>query len=222
MPHLRRKSPEADLRRLYTVNMQVSMILTLLVLIVLFRINLNLDQELDFEEQEQEVIEIEDVIQTTQETTPPPPPRPRTPEPVPDDEILEDEFFDFDVDSDPTADLPPPPPPPDDGEDSEEYEIFEVVEDEPYPIGGIDAIYNNLEYPEIARRAGIEGVVVIQFVVDQNGNLSEFSVIRDIGGGAAEAAINAIRETEWAPGRQRGRAVPVRFQIPIRFVLQNR
>ena len=220
MPLLQRKKPDADLTRSYPVQVQFSIILTLIALIVLFRVNLDPDTDIDFEEQEQEIVEMEDIIQTQQDETPPPPPRPQTPEPVPDDEIVEDAFFDFDIDQNASADLPPPPPQ-EDEEEEDEVRIFEVVEDEPYPIGGLDVIYENLEYPEIARRAGIEGIVVIQFVVDQTGQVSDFNIIRDIGGGAGDAAINAIRQTQWEPGRQRGRAVPVRFQIPIRFVLQN-
>lgn len=221
MPLSERKKPEADLRRTYTINMQIGIIIVLLVLIAVFKINLNLNRDLNFQEQPQRIVQLEDIIQTSQFTTPPPPPRPRLPEEVPNDEILEDDFFDFDFDDNQMSALPPPPPPAA-NEEVDEYQIFEVVEDEPYPIGGLDAIYNNLRYPEIARRAGIEGVVVIQFVVDENGNISEFNVLRDIGGGAANAAIEAIQQTEWAPGRQRGRAVPVRFQIPVRFMLQSR
>lgn len=221
MPRLRRKTPEADLGKRYPINLQISMILTLLVLIAIFRITLNPDTEMDFEEQEQQIVELEDIIQTTQDDTPPPPPRPRTPEPVPDDEIVDDDVFDFELTQETSGDLPPPPPPQEDEEEEEELRIFEVVENEPEPIGGIQAIYDRLEYPDIARRAGIEGQVIIQFIVDENGNPSDFTVLRDIGAGTGEAAVNAIRDTEWRPGRQRGRPVPVRFQIPIRFVLQN-
>ena len=103
----------------------------------------------------------------------------------------------------------------------EEKDIFEVVEDEPKPIGGMESIYENLTYPETAREVGIQGVVVVRFVVDSEGNVREPQVIREIGGGAGEAAKEAITSTEWQPGEQRERNVAVRMTVPVRFQLQN-
>lgn len=103
----------------------------------------------------------------------------------------------------------------------EEKDIFEVVEDEPKPIGGMESIYENLTYPETAREVGIQGVVVVRFVVDSEGNVREPQVIREIGGGAGEAAKEAITLTEWQPGEQRERNVAVRMTVPVRFQLQN-
>lgn len=221
MPILERKKPEADLRRSYIVNLQIGIIVTLLLLTIMFRINFNPDSDLNFEEREQEIFEMEDIVQTEQIETPPPPPRPPVPVEVPNDEIIDDDFFDLDtdLDLDGPIDLPPPPPPPDDEDD--EPEIFLVVEDEPQPVGGLQQIYDNLQYPEIARRAGIEGTVVVQFVVDAQGNVQNPRVLRGIGGGCDEAAVRAIQATTWQPGRQRGRPVAVQFQVPIRFQLQN-
>ncbi len=220
MPILERKKPQADLRRSYVVNLQIGIIATLSLLIVLFRINFNPEVELNFEEREQDIIDMEDIVQTEQIETPPPPPRPPSPVEVPNDEIIDDDFFDLDtdLDLDGPMDLPPPPPPPD---DDDEPEIFMVVEDNPEPQGGLEQIYRNLRYPEIARRAGIEGVVVVQFVVDAQGNVQNPRILRGIGGGCDEAAIEAIQATTWNPGRQRGRPVAVQFQVPIRFQLQN-
>ncbi len=222
MSAIERKKPAADLRRTYIINIQVGLILTLLAFILIFKVNLNFGGQLDFVEKDQEIIEMEEIIQTEQETTPPPPPRPPQPEPVPDDEIIEDMFFDLDteMDLDAPLDLPPPPPPEDDEED-EEPEIFQVVEDMPEPAGGMQAIYNNIRYPDAARRAGIEGRVIIQFIVDETGQVRDPVVVRGIGGGCDEAAIEAIRSVEWSPGRQRGRPVRVQFQLPIMFRLQN-
>lgn len=221
MSALERKKPEADLRKSYVVRMELGLVMALVILITLFRVNLNFGGELDFTEHEQEIVEMEDIVQTEQIETPPPPPRPPVPVEVPNDEIIEDDMFDLDSDLDLDAplDLPPPPPPPE--EEEEEQEIFMVVEDMPEPVGGIEAIYNNLKYPDVARRAGIEGRVSVQFTVDENGNVSDVQVLRGIGGGADEEAVNAIRNTTWIPGRQRGRPVPVRFVYTVQFRLNS-
>ena len=171
MSAIQRKKPAVDLNRSYVINIQVGLIIALLVFITMFKVNLNFGTELTFEEREQEIIEMEEVVQTEQETTPPPPPRPPQPEPVPDDEIIEDIFFDLDTEMDLDAPLDlPPPPPPEMEEEEEEPELFQVVEDMPAPVGGMQAIYQNIRYPDAARRAGIEGRVIIQFIVDENGN----------------------------------------------------
>lgn len=102
---------------------------------------------------------------------------------------------------------------------AEVAEVFIVVEQMPEPIGGMEAVYAGLVYPEIARRAGIEGRVVVQFIVDENGNVSYPQIIRGIGGGADEAVLDALQPVKFRPGMQRGRAVKVQMQLPIVFRL---
>jgi TonB family protein len=125
---------------------------------------------------------------------------------------------------------PPPPPPPGYAPPSRDpnvpsshsgENVFIVVEQMPEPIGGMRAIYENLRYPDIARRAGIEGRVVVQFVVDEEGNVVDPFILRAIGAGADEAAIEAIRSVRFNPGVQRGRAVKVVMQMPIVFRLNR-
>ncbi len=222
MSLLERKKPKVDLHRYYMINLQIGFIVTLVLLITLFRINLQPGGEFEIIEEEQEIIEMEEIIQTEQEVTPPPPPRPPSPEPVPDDEIIEDQFFDLDteIDLDAPMDMPPPPPPPDDDEE-EEPEVFTIVEDMPELVGGMQSIYEHLRYPEIARKAGIEGRVVVQFIIDEEGNVIDPVVVRGIGGGCDEAAIEAVKQVRFTPGRQRGRAVRVRYSLPITFRLSQ-
>ena len=220
---LQRKKPKANLSKYYIINLQIGFIVTLTALIALFRINLNFDSEFEITIEEQEIIAMEEVIRTEQQLTPPPPPRPPAPEPVPDDEIIEDMFFDLDADLDLAAplDLPPPPPPPSREEEEDEPEIFTIVEDMPELIGGMSAIYQYLEYPELARQAGVEGRVVVQFVIDEEGRVIDPVVVRGIGAGCDEAAIAAVQQVSFTPGRQRGRAVKVRYSLPIVFRLQR-
>jgi TonB family protein len=115
-----------------------------------------------------------------------------------------------------TSNQPPPPPPP---PDAPVPEVFVVVERMPEPIGGLKAIHDRVVYPEIAKKAGIEGRVVVEFIVDEQGNVTEPRVLRGIGGGCDEAALDAIKATKFTPGMQRGRPVKVQFQIPIVFRL---
>lgn len=220
MSRLSRKKPDVDLRRSYNIHMQLGLIVTLLLMILIFRVDLDLQSDLTFKEDRQRVITMDDIVQTQRHETPPPPMRPQAPKEVPADEVAEDLFFDLQNDFDSMSGLNIPPPPPI-ADEPYEPEIFLVVEDMPQPVGGMAALYSNLQYPETARRAGIEGRVVIQFLIDENGQPDNFVVIRGIGGGTEDAAIQAIQATQWVPGRQRGMAVPVQFQLPVIFRLQT-
>lgn len=121
---------------------------------------------------------------------------------------------------------PPPPPHPEDTSEEMRFDpdqVFEVVEDQPEPRGGMDAFYEfvgqRLRYPEEAQAAGIEGRVFIQFVVDRQGNVSEVKSVKGLGYGLDEAAEDMIRETKWEPGTQKGRPVKVRMIMPVMFKL---
>jgi protein TonB len=219
MGHRLQKNPEADLRNDYQITLQGTLIFALLVAIALFNFNMNFGAGFEIEEITRDELELEDIIQTEIIETPPPPPRPPVPIEVPDDAILDDELLDLDafLDMDAGFDLPPPPPP---VEEDDEPEIFVVVENMPEMIGGQQALYSVLRYPEIARRAGIEGRVIIQFVVDEQGNVLNPQVVRSAGGGGLdEAAIEAIRRVRFTPGMQRGRPVKVQMTQPVIFRL---
>jgi TonB family protein len=100
-------------------------------------------------------------------------------------------------------------------------DVFSAVEQMPEMIGGQMAFYEALHYPEMARRAGIQGRVVIQFVVDEDGSVINPKVLRGIGGGADEAAIVAIKQMKFNPGMQLGQPVKVRLTQPVVFRLQE-
>lgn len=213
-----RKSPKADLKRYYTVYMEVGLIVALLFMIASVKINIEAEPPQVLEVQSQEVFEMEEVIQTKQVEAPPPPPRPQAPVEVPNDEVIEDEIIDLSAELDLEAPLELPPPPP---EEEAEPEFFVVVENMPEPIGGHGAIQGSVKYPEMARRAGIEGRVTVQFIVNEQGNVENAQVVRGIGGGCDEAALEAVENAKFTPGKQRGRPVPVRMTISINFRLQN-
>lgn len=119
------------------------------------------------------------------------------------------------------SDIPPPPPSEFPSNKSSEKDYFVVVEQMPEPIGGIEAITSKIEYPDKAREAGIEGRVVVQFIVTENGDVEDARVVRGIGGGADEEALRVIREAKFTPGVQRGRNVRVQFALSINFDLSD-
>ena len=214
-----RKQAGVDLRRSYNILLQAGLIFALLFIIGLVRINLYSEPPTPPPVEEQEEVVMEEVIQTKQIETPPPPPRPPVPVEVPNDEIIEDEILDLDaeLDLDGPLDLPPPPPPSDD----EEEDFFVVVETMPQLKGGLADLQRKVKYPEMARRAGIEGRVTVQFIVNEQGKVENPRVIRGIGGGCDEAALEAVKQASFSPGMQRGRPVRVQYSLPIVFRLQN-
>ncbi len=100
-------------------------------------------------------------------------------------------------------------------------DTFSVVEEMPKLIGGLASIQSRVSYPDLARKEGIEGRVVLQFVVTKDGKVINPEVIRGIGAGCDEAALEAIKHARFEPGMQRGKAVDVQFQLPIVFKLSD-
>lgn len=107
-----------------------------------------------------------------------------------------------------------------------EEEVFVVVEEPPRFPGGDSALYMylcmNLSYPDAARENKIEGMVVVLFVVEKDGSVSNVRVLRDIGGGCGEAAVEVVKNMpRWEPGRQAGKAIRTQFSLPLKFELKS-
>ncbi len=108
-----------------------------------------------------------------------------------------------------------------------EYEVFTVVEVMPEYPGGMDELgiflSNNIKYPIKALKDGVEGRVFVNFVVGKDGSVIDSKVIRGIGSGCDEEAIRVIESMpNWIPGKQRGQAVNVSYNLPIRFALDEK
>ncbi len=211
-----RKVREVDLRLSYNLHLQIGFIVSIAIFLKLFKVNMPTKVPSPILIEEQEEIFIEEVIQTKQIETPPPPPRPPVPVEVPNDEILEDEIIDLDteLDLDGPLDLPPPTPP---KSEETQDDFFVVVEQMPQLIGGLASLQKKVRYPEMARRAAIEGRVTIQFIVNEQGKVENPRVIRGIGGGCDEEALKAVMTARFKPGMQRGRPVRVQYSLPIVF-----
>lgn len=102
---------------------------------------------------------------------------------------------------------------------------FIFVETKPQPVGGFENFYSyiskHLIYPSPARRMGIEGKVLVEFIINKSGNPMNLKVIRGIGSGCDEEAVKILAAIRWEPGKQRGKAVNVKMILPIHFRLGN-
>lgn len=89
----------------------------------------------------------------------------------------------------------------------------------PEVLGGLGALYLNIQYPEQARREGIQGRLILEFTVDTDGYTHNIHVARSLHALCDSAAVAALQRTRFAPGRINGKPVPVRMYLPIRFRL---
>jgi TonB family protein len=115
--------------------------------------------------------------------------------------------------------IPIPPPPPSDSDDVQ----FIPYDKPPHPIGGFAAIQENLHYPEIARRAGIEGAVIVYAKIDTEGVVTNTKIVKPLGenNGCNEAAVEALKSVKWMPAKQRDKSVAVWASVPVMFKLSQ-
>ncbi len=107
-----------------------------------------------------------------------------------------------------------------------EEKIFTTVEQQPEFFGGQDALMKflgkNIKYPSQATRANIQGRVILQFTVMPDGSIADIQTVKGIGFGCDEEAERVVRlMPKWKPGKQAGKAVRVRFTLPVYFSLQD-
>ncbi|NBB74105.1 MAG: TonB family protein [Bacteroidetes bacterium] len=98
-------------------------------------------------------------------------------------------------------------------------EVFVVVEDRPELKGGMEALQERIQYPELAKKAGIEGRVFVQFIVNENGDVVNPTVTRGVHEALDRAALDAVKGLSFEPGKQQGEAVKVQMALPVTFKL---
>ncbi|GAB4042298.1 energy transducer TonB [Spirosoma jeollabukense] len=106
-----------------------------------------------------------------------------------------------------------------------EEEIFTVVEQQPEFTGGMAALgqylQKNLRYPAAAQRANVSGRVFVSFVVNTDGSIQDVQVLKGLGFGTDEEAQRVVKGMpKWRPGKQSGRPVRVKYNLPINFTLE--
>ncbi len=214
------KSPEANLRLQNKKTFELSLVFTLVILIATFQVARQFPLAPSELKKANVTIEVADIPTTEQiRNLPTPPARPSVPVPtesefVPEDITIQSTELDL-------TELPPPPAPP----VKDRYENYQFIpyDEPPVPIGGYAAILANLNYPSIARKAGIEAKVVVGVLIDERGNCVKTQILSSTNSvmGFHEAAQKAVLAVKWSPAKQRDRSVKVWVLIPIRFLLKE-
>ncbi len=107
----------------------------------------------------------------------------------------------------------------------EETKVFTVVEQMPMFPGGDGALMsylaNNIHYPTVAAENGVQGRVVVGFVVERDGSISDVKILRGVDPSLDREAMRVVKNMpHWTPGKQNGSAVRVKYQVPVAFRLQ--
>jgi len=211
------KNSKADLTRLYRRTFELSLVISLMTIIAAFKFSPDASKEKLIIPDKPDLITVEDIINTVQKPEIPPPPKaPQIIAALIDD--VTDDIILPDIDNFEPVPLPDNPPKPNIDLSGEDF--IEVPGELPEPVGGLKSLQEKVHYTEIARKAGIEGTVYIQAKIDKKGNVVEATLLKGLGGGLDEEALNAVKSTKFHPGEQRGRPVNVKMVIPIKFVLK--
>ena len=104
-------------------------------------------------------------------------------------------------------------------------EVFEVVEQMPSFPGGdkalLEYLSNNIKYPVVAQENGVQGRVVVSFVVEKDGSITDVKVVRSVDPSLDKEAARVVKSMpRWIPGKQNGSAVRVKYNVPVSFKLQ--
>lgn len=248
----RNKYPQANYFKLRSLFLKVGMITSLGLVILAFSwtsgaalISGNIESDIYLEEIE--------MIPRTKTPPKPEPPKPRKVEEVPEEDFPEEDTIEFvdDQIEDPDfisfyeakqevepAPMPEAPPV---VEVEEETEILIFAEEMPNLKSCADQgnkaerwacsqlemlkyVNSQIRYPPLARENGIQGTVVVSFVINENGALDDITLVRDLEGGCGMEVMRIMdkmnKKLKWNPGRQRGKAVKVKVNLPVKFKLE--
>ncbi len=97
--------------------------------------------------------------------------------------------------------------------------VLAFAEEMPTIQGGLGTYYINIQYPEAAIQAGIQGRLVLDFIVEPDGKPTHIKIFKSLHPLCDSAAVQALRKTVFMPGRQGGKTVPVRMRLPVSFRL---
>jgi periplasmic protein TonB len=205
-----KKNPEANLHLKYQKALEGALVIALLFLIGTFYAFKKFESSFKLPPKPDITIETVEIPPTEQIQRPPPPSRPAIPVESEDEDILDDVTIEeTEVTFEPMEELPPPPPP----EEDEVFEFFAVSE-KPVIIHKEEP-----KYPDLARKAGIEGIVVITVTIGKDGKVEDAKVFKSLPM-LDEAALKAAKKCTFKPAKQRDKTVRVKMNIPFHFRLK--
>ena len=225
-----KKSPKADLENKKTTNLLIGAILTLSVLFIGFEWS-ERDKKVTTDTGIQEVVFEEEIIPITEQEqpkqAPPPPEAPKVEEVLEimdNDSEVEESTIQASDDTQAAVEVKYTPVEVEE-EEVEEQQIFQVVEEMPEFPGGMGEcmkfLGKNIKYPTISQENGVQGRVIVQFVVNSDGTIVDPVVVRGVDPYLDKEALRVIKTMpKWKPGKQRGKAVRVKFTVPVMFKLQ--
>jgi periplasmic protein TonB len=217
-----KKNPRSDLKKWSSTFTNLGLVLSISALLVAFEWKAYDDFQLKDFNSSSEIWDMPEIPITIQAPPPPPEQAPEITIKLDDEKIDKIEMI-IDIDAPINTPLPvielTEPPIIDDPD-----EIKDFVEKQASFKGGMEAWYaylkKTLYYPSQARRMGIEGTVIVRFIVNTDGSIQNVEVLRGIGGGCDEIAKNVIENSpNWNPGISKDRPVRSRMTMPIRFRL---
>ena len=225
-----KKSPKADLEGKKTTGVLIGLVLILAAMFVAFEctkrdVVITADsgiQEVAFEEEMVPITEQEEPKQA-----PPPPEAPKVEEVLQiadNDANVEETTIQSNEDKGEAVEIKYVPAVVEE-EEVEEQQIFQVVEEMPEFPGGMAEcmkfLAKNIKYPTIAQENGVQGRVIVQFVVNKDGTIVDPVVVRSVDPYLDKEALRVIKAMpKWKPGKQRGKAVRVKYTVPVTFRLQ--
>ena len=225
-----KKSPKADLEGKKTSNLLIGAILTLSVLFIGFEWSdrdkkVTTDTGIETLVFEEEIIPITEQEQPKQ--APPPPEAPKVEEVLEimdNDSEVEESTIQASDDTQAAVEVKYTPVEVEE-EEVEEQQILQVVEEMPEFPGGMGEcmkfLSKNIKYPTISQENGVQGRVIVQFVVNRDGSIVDPVVVRGVDPYLDKEALRVVVQMpKWKPGKQRGKEVRVKYTLPVMFRVQ--
>lgn len=226
-----KKSDKANLEKKRSLFIEIGLLVALAVVFVGFEWTSSPKEEEEDSGPVQAMIEEEIVPITRQDEPPPPPPEPPKVTDILDivaDDVYVDTNIDINVEADQNMEIDPVVFEATEIEEEEEEEIFTFVEDMPLFNGKVaeegfrDFVSKNTVYPAVAQENGVSGRVLVEFTINQQGDLVDAKIMRGVDPLLDAEALRVIRSSpKWTPGKQRGKTVKVKYVFPVNFRLNN-